>query len=177
MNPSDPAIEKAAKSLAMAVRDYLSSKPTGKGRRTTQSWTAIVAKSLGKQRVDRRTFALVVATALDQGWLIKRKSESGRETLHPGPQLLEKKNAARPASSVEREKAKAKSVPPVSPFPADNACPNCKWKATRCVHCNEPAFDDDIYVDSRGRWRCNSCNDLCFTESWGGVTRWKSETN
>ena len=72
MNPSDPAIEKAAKSLAMAVRDYLSSKPTGKGRRTTQSWTAIVAKSLGKQRVDRRTFALVVATALDHGWLIKR---------------------------------------------------------------------------------------------------------
>lgn len=170
------SVDKAAQELAKSVRDYLNSKATGRGRRTTQAWRAIVAQSLGRQRIDGRTFALVVATALDNGWLVKRKSPSGRETLHPGPQLTEAP-PKKSATTVERDKAKSTQVPPLKPFPEDNACPNCNWKATRCVHCHEPAFDDDIYVDSKGRWRCNSCNDLCFTESWGGVVRWRSELN
>jgi hypothetical protein len=178
-DPNPEQIEAAARALAEAVRVYLAAKPTGQGRKTAQSWGAIVADSFGWKRVNRSVFDRVLATALDMGLLVKRTSEKGRERLFPGPQLLnpDAPSQVLPQTSKTEAGSERKKTPPRSGFPADGKCERCSWAATACAHCDKPAFDDDLYVDSKGRWRCGSCNDLCYTDSWGGFQRWKTESD
>ena len=174
-------VDVAARALATAVQSYLDSKPSGNGRRTTQGWTKIVAQSLGRQRVSRTIFDQVIQSALETGLLVKRASSGGRERLFPGPQLVMEVVTDFGASTDSIDRAVSsnpkedKKGVPKKKFPADGKCQMCGWSATACLHCKQPAFDDDIYADSKGRWMCGSCNNLCFSESWGGLKRWKQE--
>jgi hypothetical protein len=175
-------IDSAAEVLAREVRAYLGDRPSGKGRRETGAWSGVVGRALGRRRVSRDLFDAVVGRALDRGLLVKRTNASGRERLYPGPQLpldLEISEEARnPPAQTEGPPVPA-AIPkkggraPRAPFPSDFRCPQCKMRAAVCGHCQSPAFEDDLYANSKGEWRCDGCNDIHFTESWGGFARWK----
>ena len=140
-----------------------------------------MGRALGRRRVPRPLFEAVIDRALDRGLLVKRTNASGRERLYPGPQLLLDLETSEKAQDSAAE-AKDAPVPvvartkggrsPRGPFPSDFRCPQCKLRISVCGHCRRPAFDDDLYVNSKGEWRCDGCNDIHFTESWGGFTRW-----
>ena len=170
---SETEREAAALALGKAVRDFLK-------QGISFEWRKVVAKSLNLASVDRTTFDEVVSQALDSGFLIHRKTSTGVTRLFPGPRLSppdpQKKSDPSEMDPIEKKAAADSSrIPPKRPFPENSRCSKCGWEATLCVHCSRPSFDDDIYVDSKGEWKCGSCNDLCFKDSWGGVKRWNRE--
>ena len=182
-NLDDRQVSEAAAALANAVSDYLEATKTGKGRKTASGFADVVRRSLGRQRVSKSLFALVLNRSVQMGLVEVARSESGRTYLqrpsNPEAELEQEDSPVRvssqPAEAVQPHQGSKDATPPKGPPPPGFRCSHCECEATRCVHCQEPPWDDDIYVDSRGRWRCGACNDLAFTESWGGYLRWKLE--
>jgi len=177
-------LDAAAQALTKAVGTYIEGTATGRGRRTESGFAFAVRESVGRQRVSKELFALVVNRAIQLELLERRTNpSSGRVFLAPRDEL---KGVAAPelvtVSTVEdvvqvraataSDAPRAGAVPPKGPPPDGYRCSHCNYQAQLCVHCGEPPYDDELYVDSKGRWRCSSCNDLAFMESWGGVTRW-----
>ena len=173
-------IDGAAQALAGAVSSYLEGTKTGKGRRTASGFTDAVRGALGRERCSKSLFALVVNRAIALGLVERRTSESGRVYLMPpsrGTVVLSQEVALvdstpEPAPSP----GGGHGPPPASPYPEDHTCPKCAWTVTLCAHCAHPPWDDELYVNSKGEWRCSSCNDLHFDQSWGGLLRWRYPT-
>jgi len=175
-NLTDDELTRAAQELATAVGEYLEATKTGKGRRTASGFVDVVRGSLGRQRCSKGLFALVVERAVELGLVERSTSEAGRTYLVPVQEPVETSpeqvESDTPTVVVLPTSAKA-GKPPVEDYPSDHKCPHCGSEATLCASCQEPAWEDDLYVDSKGRWRCSSCNNIHFSESWGGFHRWK----
>jgi hypothetical protein len=184
-NLTEEQVSRAAAALGSAVSVYLASTKSGKGRKTASGFADVVRRSLGRQRVSKSLFTLVLHRAVEMKVVEVAKSESGRTYLRKperpknGVELDQEQAPVQartwtPAQAPATEKQKS-AVEPKNPYPEDHCCTHCGWQASLCVHCGDPPWDDDLYVDSRGRWRCSSCNDLAFAESWGGYLRWKNK--
>ena len=191
-NLTEEQVSRAATALGSAVSVYLDATKNGKGRETASGFADVVRQSLSRQRVSKSLFTLVLHRAVEMKVVEIAKSDSGRTYLRkpvqtiPDAELDQEEAPAQhrtrnPAQDPATEKQK-NAVEPKDPYPehlkeGDHTCSKCGWQATLCAHCGGPPWDDDLYVDSRGRWRCSSCNDLAFSESWGGYLRWKDEGN
>jgi hypothetical protein len=173
-------IDNAALALADAVTLYLQGTKTGKGRRTASGFTEAVRGALGRERCSKSLFALVVNRALALRLVERRTSESGRVYLVRPSEVAEaqpQEAESRPPPSREAVPASGGAgLPPTSPYPEDHKCPRCAWRVTLCAHCAHPPWDDELYVNSKGEWRCSSCNDLHYDQSWGGLLRWRHPT-
>ena len=192
MNPTakrfslaEEEVDGAARDLSKAVEDYLRRTKTGKGRRTSAGFVGVVRTSLKRERCSKDLFRLVVDRAVEMRLLARRPTESGRTYLVPLREQEDEKDerdeelrapAGRDSTVVSLPAPSAEGRPPVDGYPEDHRCGKCGSQSTLCASCNEPAWEDDLYVDSKGRWRCSGCNDLHFTESWGGVNRWRRPT-
>tara|TARA_Y100000310_G_scaffold257289_1_gene265330 strand:+ start:570 stop:1265 length:696 start_codon:yes stop_codon:yes gene_type:complete len=175
---SDADLDRASLALQTAVREYLEEKKTGRGRKTAAGFIQVVRAALGRKRCSKDLFELVLQRSVEKGYLVQEVSESGRLYLHATPEPSEAELPEAPKVVTGRPRAApvltvAGAGPaPVEDYPPDHRCPACRWDVPLCAHCARPAFDDCLYVDSKGRWRCDSCNDLHANESWGGFLRW-----
>lgn len=167
------AVDLAAQALGSAVKESAKQSVPW----TMKELAGVVRKALGRTRLKSDLFLLVVNRSIELGLVQKKSREGGASVLVPAddPAMSAQKNPQRAREVLPKNEPHVPeegAVPPTHPPSFPGACEKCNAKAEYCGHCSMPLWDDDIFVDSKGRWRCSACNDLNYKKSWGGLVRW-----
>jgi len=180
-DPNHP-MYKAALSLARAVQNE---NQDTRPNRSLKFWVGTVKNALQNtskgskpiKRLSKQRFMEVVDLSISLGLIeARRETPSALVYLVPKteiptvePEPLPLDETAKPCGSDGRS--------PKTPPPTPLQCERCGARSAICDNCSTAAWDDDVFVDSKGEWKCSSCNDLDYKSSWGGLRRFLHESN